>query len=67
MRQTYEYQDSKFQVSTIPCDDDSVIISVEAFPLGFTMYLTGEDAQRLALQISDAAAEAAITQKEKVK
>lgn len=47
---TYEFNESKFTVSTIPSDND-VIISINNFPLGFTVYLSKVDAHALAEQI----------------
>jgi hypothetical protein len=66
MKQRYKYNESTFDITAIGCDDDSIILCINSFPLGFTVYMSGEDAQRLALQIADAAAEAK-TMKENAK
>ena len=56
----YKYNEATFDISTIPCEDGDVIISVHNFPLTTTVYLTNEDAQKLALQLADAVYEANI-------
>ena len=48
--QRYTFGDAPFTISTIPTGDD-VIITINNFPLGFSVYLTKVDAHALAEQI----------------
>lgn len=43
----YKYQDTRFAINTIACDDGTMIFTVQNFPLSTTFYLTQEDAERL--------------------
>jgi hypothetical protein len=54
--QDYTYNESRYSISAIPCDDGDVIISVHNFPVTATFYLHNADAVKLADEILRASA-----------
>lgn len=59
-RKTYNYNGNEFDVSLIPDDSGELILSINAFPIGFTAYFDRQGTQDFLAQVQDAVIEAQI-------